>query len=108
MTRESRAKSSEAELHKATITQKEAEIQQLLHKLEEQQAHQSQDSSQLKQEKEREVAAAVEELQAHLLEAQRAKGNAEEELAAAQFHTDTLRKRQEKFKELELATQKKV
>lgn len=108
MTREFQIRNSEAELHKATITQKEAEIQQLLKKLEEQQAFQHRESSRLEHEKKREVAAAIEELQAQLLETEQAKHRAEEELATAQLQNNKLRKRTEEFKRLELVTQKKV
>ena len=108
MTQESQSKSCEAEAHRATITQKEAEIQQLLKKFEEQQAFQRQESSRLEHEKKREVAAAVEELKTQLQEAEQAKGRAEEELASAQLQNDKLKRRTEEINKLKLATQTKV
>ena len=108
MTVQYQTRSSEIELHKAAIIQKDEEIQQLQQKLQEQQVSQDKESSQLQEESEREVATVVEELQAQLLQAEQAKRQAEGELAAAQFQIDKLRKREEEFKRLQLAAQNKV
>ena len=108
MTAESESRSSEIELHRAAIRQKDTEIQQLLQRLQEQQASPHQESSRRQEEREIEVAAAVEGLQAQLLLAEQAKGHAEGELAAAQLQIDKLREREEEFKRLELAAQNKV
>ena len=104
ITQESESKTREAEQHEATIAKKEADIQELHQKLQEQQALQCQQSSHLQAEKEKAVAAALEELQARLMEAEQTKGKAEGELAAAQL----LREREEELRQLELAAQKKV
>ena len=104
ISQESQTKSREADQHKATIAKNEADIKELYKKLQEQQALLCQQSSHLQKEKERAVAAAVEELQARLLEAQQAKCKAEGELAAAQL----LKEREKDLRQLELAAQKKV
>lgn len=98
----------EIEMHKAVIVQKDAEIEQLLQKLQKQQASQDQDATRLQEESEREVAAVVEELQIQLLQAENAKRWAVEELEAAQLQIEKLREREEEFKRLELAAQNKV
>lgn len=54
------------------------------------------------------MAAAVDELQAQLLETELAKDKAEEELAATQIEIDKLKEREEEFRKLKLAAQKKV
>ena len=91
------------------IVQKEAEIQQLLQKLEEQQALQHQTSSRLQDVMQREAAVLlIEELKTQLSEEEQARNIAEEKLAVAQLHTDKLQKRMEEFKRLELTAQSMV
>lgn len=97
------------EKHKAAISQKDEEVQRLLQELQEQQILQHQLSSQLHEEKEREVAAVIVELQAYLFQAEQAKDRADGELAAAQLEIDKLREREDELKRiLQVATEKKV
>ena len=99
-------RSSEIEQHKADITEKEVEIQQLLQKLQEQQATQHQHH--LKEEMKQEVEGDLDELQAQLLEVKQAKERAEGELAAAQLRVDMLREREDEYRRLEVAAQTRV
>lgn len=109
MKQESEVKSHEIEKHKFAIAQRDVEIQQLLRELQEQQTLQHQLSSQLQEEKEREVAAVIMELQSRLSQAEQAKNWADGELVAAQLQIDRLREREDELKRtLQVTVEKKV
>ena len=108
MKRESEAKSSKIDQYKATILQKEAEMQKLQEKLQQQLASEQQCSSRLQEEREREVTAEFLELQTQLSQAEQAKRWAEGQLAATQLHITKLKEREDELWRLRQATEKKV
>ena len=108
MKHESEAKSSEIDQYKADIYQKEAEMQKLQEKLQQQLASEQQPSSQLQEEREREVTAEFLELQTQLFRAEQAKRLAEGQLATTQLHTTKLKEREDELWRLRQATEQKV
>ena len=103
-------RSIEVEQHKAVIAEKEAEIQQLndLQQQQKQQLYQYQQSTLCQDERERDAAAEILDLQSQLIMAEQTKDRAEEELTAAQHQIDKLKETEAEFQKLQLIANKKV